>query len=340
MMNRNKMNRVIFVFALLIFLLPTGMVGANNIGRTSIKAKLVGNYTLQQKNEIIDVLKSRLKSYADKEAIVNIENDSVFITLNIEIDSMICVDLLTKKGEFIITELYSSEDIHHILLKINDLLKTNQFKDIREQIDAESSMDGDGESFENQPLFRILKPNKPNSPYDRIVAHAMKKDSDLIAAIFNNELIKKHLPLDSHIAWFSEPEWSSSYYALFLVKGSPVITNRAIKAAKANVNDYGGQIVNIALKEEYHKAWEDLTAANIGKPLSIMIDGVVVTAPLVYDVITGGKMSISGGLYFFKIKALAAILNNNLLNATIEIVGVEYEYPPIHYLLKLLKKLK
>lgn len=67
-----------------------------------------------------------------------------------------------------------------------------------------------------------------------------------------------------------------------------------LKAA-ANIEPQNGlPIVNIILPAPLREAMAELTAANLGKPLPIRVDGRVVSAPLVNEPITGGEVQIAG----------------------------------------------
>lgn len=63
--------------------------------------------------------------------------------------------------------------------------------------------------------------------------------------------------------------------------------------ARTDAND-GLPVVNIALSATLRDALAELTAANIGKPLPIRVDGKVVSAPNVNEPIRGGELQISG----------------------------------------------
>lgn len=65
--------------------------------------------------------------------------------------------------------------------------------------------------------------------------------------------------------------------------------------AKADTEIYSGlPIVSIVLPAPLRQALAELTAANIGKPLAIRVDGRVVSEPHVNEPITGGQLQISG----------------------------------------------
>lgn len=67
-----------------------------------------------------------------------------------------------------------------------------------------------------------------------------------------------------------------------------------------------GQIgLNLKLTEEGAKRIAFATENNIGRPLAILIEGTVVSAPIVRERIDGGGLTISGDFTFSELDALA-----------------------------------
>jgi hypothetical protein len=65
--------------------------------------------------------------------------------------------------------------------------------------------------------------------------------------------------------------------------------------ATASIETLSGlPIVNIVLPAAMRDALAELTAANIGKPLAIRVDGRIVSEPHVNEPILGGQLQISG----------------------------------------------
>ena len=54
-------------------------------------------------------------------------------------------------------------------------------------------------------------------------------------------------------------------------------------------------MVGVELTPAGGKRFEEATAANIGRRIAILVDGMVQTAPRVLSPITGGRLSISMG---------------------------------------------
>lgn len=68
------------------------------------------------------------------------------------------------------------------------------------------------------------------------------------------------------------------------------------------------------------KKFEDLTAKNIGKPLVIILDNQVVSAPIVKDKISGGSAVIEGSFTLDEAKNLAIQLNAGALPVPVKLV--------------------
>jgi SecD/SecF fusion protein len=67
----------------------------------------------------------------------------------------------------------------------------------------------------------------------------------------------------------------------------------------------------IALKESKWKVWENMTTRNINKPVALVIDDKVYSAPVIMDKIPHGKISLTGdGLSKTEVRKLVAIISS------------------------------
>lgn len=79
-------------------------------------------------------------------------------------------------------------------------------------------------------------------------------------------------------------------------------------------------VVGIKFDEEGAKKFEDLTEKNVGKPLAIILDTEIVSAPIVQEKISGGSAVISGNFTIEGAKNLAIQLNAGALPVSIKLV--------------------
>jgi len=79
--------------------------------------------------------------------------------------------------------------------------------------------------------------------------------------------------------------------------------------------------VSITFNDEGAKIFEDLTAKNIGKPLAIFLDGVLIEAPVVQGKIVGGKAQITGSFTLEQANQLISRFNAGALPAPIVLIN-------------------
>jgi preprotein translocase subunit SecD len=82
----------------------------------------------------------------------------------------------------------------------------------------------------------------------------------------------------------------------------------------------GNPLVSIEFTEEGGQKFAELTKNNINKPLAILLDNSVVSAPIVQQEITGGSAVISGDFDVEQAKNLAIQLNAGALPVGVELV--------------------
>lgn len=99
------------------------------------------------------------------------------------------------------------------------------------------------------------------------------------------------------------------------------LTGRQLKKAYVNFDQTtGAPMVGIEFSDEGAKVFEDLTAKNIGKPIVILLDSQIVSAPVVNEKITGGSAVIQGQFTLDEAKALSVQLNAGALPLPIELI--------------------
>lgn len=80
-------------------------------------------------------------------------------------------------------------------------------------------------------------------------------------------------------------------------------------------------LVLLQFNGEGSKIFEDLTARNVGKPVAISIDQIIISAPVVQEKISGGKAQISGEFTLEEAKKLVTNLNAGALPVPIKLIS-------------------
>ena len=79
-------------------------------------------------------------------------------------------------------------------------------------------------------------------------------------------------------------------------------------------------VVNFRLNQHGAEIFADITKANIGRAFAVVLDGVVVTAPVIRSAISGGSGQISGNFTSREASDLALLLRAGSLPASLSIV--------------------
>jgi len=99
------------------------------------------------------------------------------------------------------------------------------------------------------------------------------------------------------------------------------LTGRYLQNSQVSFDNttYEPQVL-LEFNDEGAKLFEQITQNNIGKPIAIYIDGVVISAPNVSEAIKGGKAQITGQFTLDQAKELSRNLNAGALPVKISLV--------------------
>jgi len=106
---------------------------------------------------------------------------------------------------------------------------------------------------------------------------------------------------------------------IFLKKTA--LTGAHLKSAAPSTDQYGRPIVNIEFKSDGAQLFAELTSKMVGKPIAIVLDGKIISAPNVNEPITGGKAQISGHFSIEEMKDLVIKLKAGALPVPVKLVS-------------------
>lgn len=106
----------------------------------------------------------------------------------------------------------------------------------------------------------------------------------------------------------------------YLIKSHASLTGDLLNDARVNLNSYGEPYVSLTLSAAGAKIFEDVTGANIGKRLAIVLDNTVYSAPVIRDRISGGSAMIEGYFSMDEAKDLSIVLRAGALPAPLKML--------------------
>jgi preprotein translocase subunit SecD len=107
----------------------------------------------------------------------------------------------------------------------------------------------------------------------------------------------------------------------FLLKKQAALTGDLLNDARVSISSsYGEPYVSLELNAAGAKIFEDVTGANIGKRLAIVLDNTVYSAPVIRDRIAGGSAMIEGSFSMDEAKDLSIVLRAGALPAPMKML--------------------
>ena len=172
-----------------------------------------------------------------------------------------------------------------------------------------------------------------------VVGMANMADTAAINVYLQSELAKTVLPSDVKLVWSAKPSDrianNKRIFELYCLRktGSgdrAPLEGDVIESAKDDFDHFTGRpVVTMQMNEDGAREWANLTKKNIGKPVAIVLDNLVYSAPNVNQEITGGNSQISGSFTVEDTKDLANTLKSGRMKAPVRIVQEEVVGPSL-----------
>ena len=150
-----------------------------------------------------------------------------------------------------------------------------------------------------------------------------KEDRALIDKWFNLMQIQEIIPIDVSWNWSTRQEIrdSKEVYMIYLVKRKVQFLGKFLENISLGRDTYGGFTVDFSLSGDGAARFAQLTGANIDKPLAIVLDDKVESAPFISSKIRrNGQITLGGGADVKDATNLRIVLKAGALPAPVEII--------------------
>lgn len=182
----------------------------------------------------------------------------------------------------------------------------------------------DSEALARETLFKenlfLSNPNNPNILFvpkenEARLRYALQDSG--VQRILNEEVGNAQLLM-------GKTEDNSPYIPVYLANKQPELTGETIEDAKQqlgrSVSSIGGYEVTLNFNDEGARIFSRVTGANLQKPLAIVLDGKVQSAPIIQAKIRDGRAVITGLNTMDEAKDLAIVLRAGSLPAPLRIM--------------------
>ena len=175
------------------------------------------------------------------------------------------------------------------------------------------------------PLTSRLEPALFNSTTGtNWPAYSVKKDDrELIAKWLALPEVASLIPIDDQFAWSTRSELRSQrqVYMLYLLKRKVQFLGRFLEGISLGTGQMGGYDVNFSLSGDGAARFATLTGANINKPLAIVLDDKVESAPFINSKIRNrGQITMGSSAKIDDARNMEIVLKAGALPAPVEII--------------------
>jgi SecD/SecF fusion protein len=186
------------------------------------------------------------------------------------------------------------------------------------------------------PLFAVLIPSLGGGDTDEfrgpVAGYAFARDIPAVNILL--ERAASRLPRNVRFVWSAQPLQGSDLYQLIALKvntrdGRAPLTGEVVTDARQDFDQFGRVEISMAMNSEGARTWRNLTGANIGRPIAIVLDEFAYSWPNVNAEISGGRSSITGSFSVAEGQDLANILKAGKLPAPARIVQEEVVGPSL-----------
>ena len=137
------------------------------------------------------------------------------------------------------------------------------------------------------------------------------------------EAVRGNIPEGDIIAYGLRADRSTGEKgsAPYLLKNKSLLTGASLETAKVQISDRFGQpTISLKFNSQGATDFDRITGENVRKRLAIVLDGVVHSAPVIQERISGGQAQITGTFTMDEARDLAIVLRAGSLPAPINIL--------------------
>jgi SecD/SecF fusion protein len=306
----------------------------------TLRVNTSDNKEMNIKN-VVEILEKRLNEAKYENQIKLTGNSEVTVTIQNIIDTNHVIKLLTSPGRIQFREMYQQADVAATIVKAEQILRQQnrplekeiESKPVREGMSKEVSQLLDSIEFKDKENTALTEASYPHFIFNYTamndIAAVRIHDTAAIRQVLESPEIKAISPVDIQYYYSYEKiqdHTSDNLFRLYAIRTAgqqerAVIENNDINEARQDFGYDGRTQITIKLKPVAAKNWATMTRKNINRPIAIIIDNLVLSAPIVQGEISGGEIALTGNFTVQETSAMALLLNSDHFETNNEILA-------------------
>ena len=316
----------------------------------------VTNYIHDQSSaamkQTLQVLTKRIDKFGVASPSINLDENKGLITVELagsNVDAERVRKYLQSSANLQFWEVYNINELSQPIQNADKALEN--YLNGRSVNDTTSKIDSLAAQKNKNPLipifyevFRQVQGATDKTRFPEYVGLIPTKDTGHVNVYLNNPVVLNNFPSNLKFLWGKQETDDDGkalpYLKLFAIK--TIAGSEKAKVEGENIRNNARQdfepvtgdvVVEMSMDKEGEKNWAKMTTDNVGKPIAIVLDDVVYSAPFVNGPITGGNSQITMGhgksTAIAEATDLANILNSGKLSAPAKIVSEEIVGPTL-----------
>jgi len=230
-----------------------------------------------------------------------------------------------------------------VVAATGDTTKTGRISDIANNGNNKTTTTTAATKNENpiSSIFQIIQPQQGQNgqmQFPAAIGYIQTKDTGTFNSYMQSDAVKSKFP--GNLVWmFGKPESEDPkaagilpVYAVKTVEGGGAMAKlegEHVSDASQDYDERGRVAIKMNMDKVGEKIWAKMTGDNAGKPIAIVMDYIVYSAPFVNGVIPNGSSEITGSFSLTEAQDLADILKSGKLPAPARIVQEQVVGPTL-----------
>lgn len=301
-------------------------------------------------NQTYKILSNRVDQFGVAQTSTNLEENKGIITVELPgvQDATRVRKLLQASAHLQFWEVYNIgeiskniEDADKALAQYLNGSKADSTKNINDT--TANKTDSSKLSANDHPLanaIHFIGPQQDKSgkqQYYAQIANIEEKDTAKANEYLNLDVVKNNFPVNLKFLYGLEEKDEKSgrrYFELYAIKTIPgtdkaKLEGEGVEDASADYDEHGRPAIKMQMTPTGTRTWAKMTADNVNRPIAIVLDDVVYSAPNVIGAIDGGNSEISGNFSVQEAQDLANILKIGKIDAPAKIVQEQIVGPTL-----------